>query len=73
LDLFLGLEKDNFFCVDLTSECDDNFFDNGNDDSNNDDTDDNNDNDDNVDVINVSNNGEVLATRVFIDLMGGRA
>ena len=72
MDVFLGLEKDNFFCVDLTSEWDDDFFDNSNDYGNDDDDDDDDDdNDDNVDVINVSNDGEVLVTRVFIDLIGG--
>jgi hypothetical protein len=73
LDIFLGLEKDNFFRVDLTSKCNNNFFDNGNDDGDDNSEDDNDNNDDNIDVDNVSNDGEVLVTRVFIDLTGGRA
>jgi hypothetical protein len=73
LNVFLGLEKDNFFCVDLTSKWDDDFFDNSDDYGDKDDKNNNNDDNDDVDVINVSNDGEVFATRVFIDLTGGRA
>ncbi len=73
LDAFLGLEMDNFFCADLTSKCNDNFFDDGNDDSDNKNNNDDGNDNDNVDVVEVSNDGEVLVTRVFIDLTGGRA
>ncbi len=73
MDVFLGLEKDNFFRVDLTSECNDDFFDNGDDDGNDNNGADDDNNDDDIDTVDVSDNGEVLVTGVFIDLTGGHA
>jgi hypothetical protein len=73
LDVFSELEKDNFFCVDLTSKCNHDFFEDGNNDSNENNNDDDDDDDEDVDIVDVSNDREELVTRVFIDLTGGCA
>ncbi len=60
LAFFLGLEKVNFFRVDLSNKCKDNFFDDGNDDAAA------AAKDVDFDVVEVSNNGEQFTMEVFI-------